>query len=81
MTFDDLRDVLSDCAGESEQGPLTADQIDLAFEELGYDSLALLETAARIDSRYGVKITDEQILELRTLRELLEVVNGVAEAA
>ncbi len=81
MTFDDLRDLLSECAGESEQGPLTADQADVAFDELGYDSLALLETAARIAARHGVHVPDERIVELRTPRELLELVDDAAKAA
>jgi minimal PKS acyl carrier protein len=75
MTIDDLRTILVSCAGESD-GPLDGDIRDVDFDELGYDSLALMETAARIRSDFGVTIPDERIAELRTPREILDLVNG-----
>jgi act minimal PKS acyl carrier protein len=75
MTIDDLRTILVACAGESD-GPLHDDIRDVDFDELGYDSLALMETAARIRSDFGVTIPDERIAELRTPREILDLVNG-----
>lgn len=75
MTIDDLRTILVACAGESD-GVLDGDIRDVDFDELGYDSLALMETAARIRSDFGVTIPDERIAELRTPGEILELVNG-----
>jgi act minimal PKS acyl carrier protein len=75
MTIDDLRTILVACAGESE-GVLDGDIRDRDFDELGYDSLALMETAARIRSDFGVTIPDERIAELRTPGEILDLVNG-----
>jgi act minimal PKS acyl carrier protein len=76
MTIDDLRDVLAACAGGAENASLNGDFSDLDFEELGYDSLALMETAARIEQDYGVHLPDDLVTELRTPRELLDFVTG-----
>jgi minimal PKS acyl carrier protein len=80
MTFDDLRSILIECAGEADNGPFSGDMADVEFDMLGYDSLALMETAARIAAEYDVRIPDERIVELRTPREVLDLVNGALEA-
>lgn len=82
MTLDDLRRILIACAGGDETAELACDLESQDFEELGYDSLALMETAARIEQEYGVRIPDEQVAELKTPQELLKLVNdGPLEAA
>jgi act minimal PKS acyl carrier protein len=75
ITLDDLRRVLRQGAGTEEGVDLDADVIDVEFEELGYDSLALLETAARLEREYGVRLEDEATMEAKTPRKLLELVN------
>ncbi|MFK4148031.1 acyl carrier protein [Streptomyces sp. NPDC004065] len=81
LTIDDLRRVLIECAGEADGADLSGDILDTRFETIGYDSLALMETAARLESRYGVAIPDD-VGHAETPRELLDLVNGVlAEAA
>lgn len=81
MTLDDLRAVLAACAGGAENAALHQDIHDVDFEDLGYDSLALMETAARIEQDYGVHLPDDLLTELRTPRDLLEFVNGDRVAA
>ncbi|MGW1375052.1 acyl carrier protein [Streptomyces sp. NPDC002446] len=81
MTLDDLRRMLTEAAGEAEHGALAGDIADVEFEALGYDSLALLEVAGLITKEFGVRISDEEVFELRTPRAVLDLVNGaVAEA-
>ncbi|MFI0421587.1 actinorhodin polyketide synthase [Spongiactinospora gelatinilytica] len=75
MTLDDLRRIMVACAGEDEHVDLAGDIIDRTFAELGYDSLAVMETAARIEGEFGVKIPDEQVPELATPRALLDCVS------
>lgn len=74
VTMADLRRILVDCAGEGEPA---GDISDIAFTELGYDSLALIETAARLKQEFGVTITDDQVTELATPAALLAAVNAV----
>lgn len=76
MTIDDVLRILKECAGAGE-GVERGDALaDTTFEELGYDSLALMETASRIEQDYGVAIPDEDITELETPRALVALVNG-----
>jgi minimal PKS acyl carrier protein len=75
MTIDDVLRILKECAGEGENLDLGDALPDTTFEELGYDSLALIETASRIEQDYGVAIPDDDIPELRTPRALVTLVN------
>lgn len=77
MTIDDLRRILASCAGENNDSRLDKDVLDTDFDDLGYDSLARMETAARIEKEYGVEIPDEQITQLYTPRQILDFVNGI----
>jgi act minimal PKS acyl carrier protein len=81
MTIDDLRRVLTACAGETDNTSLDENTLDWYFDDLGYDSLAQMEMAARIAKEYGVHIPDEHITELRTPRQLLNFVNSALASA
>jgi len=82
MTIDDVLRILKECAGEGENLDRGDALLDTTFEEMGYDSLALMETAARIEHDYGVAIPDEEITEIETPRALLTLVNDtMAEPA
>jgi act minimal PKS acyl carrier protein len=81
MTLQELRDILLECAGAEEGIDLSSDITDLEFEELGYDSLALLEMAAKIEQTRDVKIPDDAVSDLRTPRAVLDLVNGAATTA
>ena len=82
ITIDDVRRILIACAGDIETAELHGDISALQFEDLGYDSLALMETAARIEQEFEVRIPEERITEVRTPQELLDLVNvNVVEAA
>jgi len=74
LTIDRLKDLLRVSAGEDEFITLDGDITQTAFSELGYDSLALLETAALIKREFGVDVTDD-ITELPTPGDLLGTVN------
>lgn len=82
VTLDDVRRILIACAGDMETAELQGDISAVTFEDLGYDSLALMETAAHIERELGARIPEEQITEVKTPQELLELVNkSLAEAA
>jgi minimal PKS acyl carrier protein len=75
VTIEDLKSVLRSCAGEADDIDLDTDILDREFEDLGYDSLALLETAAQISQEYGVELDDDAMLAARTPRQLLDLIN------
>ncbi|MEV3932782.1 MULTISPECIES: acyl carrier protein [unclassified Streptomyces] len=75
FTLDDLKRVMRECAGEDESSiGLDGNILDAPFEDLGYDSLALLETATRIERELGVRMPEEVLSGARTPRLLLEAV-------
>ncbi|MCX4469491.1 Oxytetracycline polyketide synthase acyl carrier protein [Micromonospora sp. MW-13] len=76
FTIEDLRRILRAAAGADEGTHLTTDIHDAAFDELGYDSLALLETGSRIEREYGISLDDSTVIEARTPRVLLAAVNA-----
>ncbi|GAB2912261.1 MULTISPECIES: acyl carrier protein [unclassified Streptomyces] len=81
MTLHDLAGVLTECAGADEDVVLTPESMDVAFTDLGYDSLALLETAAAVQQRYGVTLSDEEVTGITTPREFLDLVARTAVQA
>lgn len=76
VTLDDLKRILRTCAGETDGIDLDGDILDTEFEALGYDSLALLETAAQLSQEYGVELDDDATVSARTPRDLLKLANG-----
>ncbi|WP_405937236.1 acyl carrier protein [Streptomyces sp. NBC_00726] len=81
LTIDDLRRILIACAGEDDGIDLSGDILDVTFEDLGYDSLALMESAARIKQEYGIDLSDDDVAEVETPRALLAAVNHSVPAA
>ncbi|CAO5192474.1 Oxytetracycline polyketide synthase acyl carrier protein [Frankia sp. AiPs1] len=75
LTIDDLTHLLRSAAGEEEGVDLDGDILDTEFATLGYDSLALLETASRLGVEYGVTLTDDDLEVITTPRALLDRVN------
>ncbi|MFI6350050.1 acyl carrier protein [Streptomyces sp. NPDC050560] len=78
VTIDDLRRLLAECAGEDEAVDLSEDILDTTFGDLGYDSLALMETSARITSEYGITVPDEDFTGAATPRAVLDALAAAA---
>ncbi|MFD2471037.1 acyl carrier protein [Amycolatopsis silviterrae] len=76
LTYDDLMEIIRRCAGESDEMAQTTDARDIPFAELGYDSLALMETASMLQRDYGVELPDETVVDIDTPRALVELVNS-----
>ncbi|MFE7516583.1 acyl carrier protein [Streptomyces sp. NPDC057540] len=73
--LDDLKRILKEGVGADESVDLEGDILDVDFEALGYESLAMLETGTRIEREFGVALTDETLTETATPRRLIEAVN------
>ncbi len=76
----DLAALLRESAGETITTEVGQDMLDTLFADLGYDSLAMLETAALVERRYGVPLSDETVAAADTPRTFLTVVNEVLDA-
>ncbi|GHJ92335.1 actinorhodin polyketide synthase acyl carrier protein [Streptomyces sp. NE5-10] len=81
FTLDDLRRVLREAAGADEGVDLDGDIRDADFDALGYESLALLETAGRIEREWGITLDDDTLGEARTPGALVDAVNAHLSAA
>lgn len=80
LDLDALMDVLQSCAGQPAAG-FEDRTLNTPFSDLGYDSLALLECAGRLESEHGVQLSDDALSELRTPHDLLALVNGTVPGA
>ena len=76
FTIEDLRRILLEGAGEAEGVDLNGEILDLHFDELGYESLALLETSGRIEREYGISLDDTAVTDAGTPRALIDVINA-----
>ncbi|RBQ20088.1 actinorhodin polyketide synthase [Spongiactinospora rosea] len=74
FTVEDLTRLLRECAGEDEDVDLDGDIVNVTFEELGYDSLALFNTVSRIERDHGVTLDDDIVTNAKTPGDLLRVV-------
>jgi len=78
MTPEELIIIVRTSAGEPEDGALGPGRLDVAFGDLGYDSVQVLEIAGQIERQLGVALPDEVLGEGMSLGALLELVNETA---
>jgi minimal PKS acyl carrier protein len=73
-----LADVEKFLNASTGQEPITLDQseMDTDFDDLGVDSLALMEVVDRVQEACGVLIDNDTVPDLRTPRLLLDHVNS-----
>ncbi len=81
LTIEGFREILREAVGDDESVQLGDNGLDTPFEELGFDSLALLETVALIKRRCGVGVADDELTDVHTPRQLLTKVNAVLTTA
>ena len=74
FTIDDLIRILNEGAGAEEGIDLNGDILDTPFDELGYESLALLETGLRIGREYGIELEDSVLIDIETPRDFVNAV-------
>lgn len=55
---------------------VSENNVDSGFEELGYDSLALMSVVAQIEKDYGIDIGFTAITQAKTPRQLFELMRG-----
>ncbi|WP_079159571.1 acyl carrier protein [Streptomyces griseus] len=68
----ELRDMVADTL-DVEPTALTDDA--LLIEELGVDSVVALELAVTLEQRYGIRIPEEELVELRTFTDIRELLS------
>ncbi|HWB36559.1 MAG TPA: acyl carrier protein [Rugosimonospora sp.] len=81
FTVADLDRIVRASAGDD--GPaIDESRLDVLFSDLGYDSLAMLETVSRVSREFGASLADDVASEAATPRQMLAAVNeAIASAA
>ena len=77
---EELRELIAEIAEKDEIPD------DVAFKDLGIDSMMGVEIVAAIERKYQVKIEDAELVQITTLNSSMELVtkklgNGVAAVA
>jgi minimal PKS acyl carrier protein len=75
FTVDDLKRILRKSAGVQDGIDLDGEILDRPFDEMGYESLALLETGLGIEREFGIQLDDAVLTEAETPRALVAAVN------
>ncbi len=71
MVFEKLREIL---AGQLEISEEKITMDTNIIDDLGADSLDIVELIMSLEDEYGITITDESVRELYTVREVVEFV-------
>ena len=73
FTFEDLKDILVNRIGLAEDQ--VVNDPDVAFEDLGLDSLAFVEIQLAVQQQYGFTIPDEDAHEITTIGQAMQYTN------
>lgn len=71
-----LIDLFRDLASEIAEKDFSFVEEDNAIAELGIDSLAMLELVGTLERQLSVRVPDEKLVGLVTVRQLLDLVEG-----
>ncbi len=71
--FEDLKRILVDRVGLAEED--VKDDPDATFDEMGIDSLALVEIQLAMEQEYGFTIDDEDAEQIHTVGEAIDYIN------
>ncbi len=69
-----LIELFRDLATEIAEKDLSFVQEESAIADLGIDSLAMLELVGTMERELRIRVPDEQLVGLETVRQLLELV-------
>ncbi|MCR5452524.1 MAG: acyl carrier protein [Lachnospiraceae bacterium] len=76
MSFDELKDLIVEMLSvDEDQVTPDANLVD----DLGADSLSIVELHMEIEEQFGVKIPDEEVEKLHTVQDILDAVEAHKE--
>ncbi len=74
FTFDDLKTILVDRIGVPEDN--IKEDPETTFEDMGLDSLALVDVQLAVQQEYDFAIPDEDAEKIGTVGDAIDYVNG-----
>jgi acyl carrier protein len=81
MTRAELLNLFRTTAGEIAEKDLSALGEDSVISQVGIDSLELLEVIGALEQQLSVRIPDDQLVGIQTVRQLLALVEQKIAAA
>lgn len=75
LTLDELKVFLLRSVGDDESIDLSGDIGTTALNDLGFDSLAVIDTTSRLEQHFKIKFSDDDASGLATPQDFLDVVN------
>ena len=73
FTFKDLKHILVDRVGIPEAQ--VSDDLNKTFEDMGLDSLAIVDMQLAIQQKYGIQIGDGEAVHIKTAGAAIEFTN------
>ena len=73
MTFEKVRDIIADQLSLDQEKILLT---TVMAEELGADSLDLVEILMSLEDEFGISIPDEEIPNLKTIKDLVDYIDA-----
>jgi minimal PKS acyl carrier protein len=80
LTIDEFKEIMQAVAGYDDSIDLSRDVTDASLNDLGYDSLALLEIAAVVQQRYKITVPDDSTERMTTPRVAVAYINDLQAA-
>ncbi|MCO1576045.1 acyl carrier protein [Crossiella sp. SN42] len=75
LTLDELKEFLARAVGEDETVALDGDILDTNLMDLGFDSLAIIDTTSRLERHFKIKVPESAAADIETPRHLIDLVN------
>ena len=75
LTLDELKVFLLRSVGDDESIDLSGDIQGTALSDLGFDSLAVIDTTSRLEQHFKIKFSDDDTSAIATPQDFLDIVN------
>ena len=76
FTLVDLKKTIDACRMPGDGVELTEHALDVSFDDLGFDSLSLLDVVTRLQDELKLRLSDSEVEAISTPRSLIDYVNG-----
>ena len=75
LTLEELKVFLLRSVGDDESIDLSGDIASTALSDLGFDSLAVIDTTSQLEQHFKVKFTDDDASGITTAQDFIDIVN------
>lgn len=75
MVFEKISEIIADKLGLSADGI----KMDSSFEDLGADSLDIVELIMAIEDEFGIQVSDEEAEKAKTVGDVVNYISTLVE--